>query len=333
MNKDTDEHRYLEKNMENLLEVKDLKTYFYLERGLAKVIDGISLEIKKGEFLALVGESGCGKTMFALSLLNLVPCPGRIVEGEIIFAGENLRKISAEKWQSFRGKEISIVFQEPLSSLNPVLSIGYQMMEMLRLHLKMDKEEAKEKAKELLVNVGLPNPEWILESYPHQLSGGMRQRVLIAMSLSCNPKFLILDEPTTALDVTIQAQILNLILKIKKESQLTALFITHDLAIVEEIADRIAIMYSGKIVELSETKELFNNPIHPYTQGLLNCIPILDRPRIFLKTIPGQVPEPLDRPEGCPFHPRCERKIERCSEEFPEERKITDTHSVWCYNP
>ncbi|MGE4356984.1 MAG: ABC transporter ATP-binding protein [Candidatus Omnitrophota bacterium] len=319
--------------MDNLLEINNLKVNLYSEGRVATVIDGISLNIKKGEFLALVGESGCGKTMLALSLLQLVPPPGRIVEGDIIFEGRNLRNISEKELRYLRGKEISIVFQEPLTSLNPVLSIGIQMAEMLIFHLGMNKEEARSKAKGLLSSVGLPNPEILLDSYPHQLSGGMRQRVMIAMGLSCKPKLLVLDEPTTALDMTIQAQILELILKIKKEMQLTSLFITHDLAIVEEIADRLAIMYLGKIMELGKTELIFQNPLNPYTQKLFACLPELSKPRTFLNVIKGQVPEVANRPAGCPFHPRCERKIGICDKRFPEAFEISPHHWVWCHNP
>ncbi|MCM8765571.1 MAG: ABC transporter ATP-binding protein [Candidatus Omnitrophica bacterium] len=318
---------------ESLLEIKNLKVYFYLEEGIARVLEGISLGIKEGEFFALVGESGCGKTIFGLSILNLVPAPGKIVEGEINFAGKNLRSLSKKDWQALRGKEITMVFQEPLAFLNPVLSIGVQMTEMLNTHLKMNKREARLKALELLKNVGLAHPALIWESYPHQLSGGMRQRVMIAMSLSCGPKFLILDEPTTALDTTIQAQILELILRIKKETRLTALFITHDLAIVEGIADKVAIMYLGKLVETGKTEEIFQNPFHPYTRKLFACLLELNRPKTFLNAIPGQVPEAINRPAGCPFHPRCERKIEICVKEFPPETESSETHRVWCYNP
>ncbi|MCM8778411.1 MAG: ABC transporter ATP-binding protein [Candidatus Omnitrophica bacterium] len=319
--------------MENLLEIKNLNVYFCLENRVARVLEGVSLEIKSGEVLALVGESGCGKTVLGLSILKLVPPPGRIVGGEIIFAGKDLLGLSEREIQNLRGKEIAMVFQEPLTSLNPVLSIGYQMREMFIFHLKISKKEAQQRAEELLSRVGFSQPEVILESYPHQLSGGMRQRAMLAMNLSGNPKFLILDEPTTALDTTIQAQILELILKIKKEMRLTALFITHDLAIVKEIADKVAIMYLGKIVEIGKTAEIFQNPFHPYTQRLFACLLELNEPRTLLKTIPGQVPQAINRPSGCPFHPRCERKLEVCIEEFPPETKITESHLVWCHNP
>lgn len=318
--------------METLLEIDNLKTYFYLDNGIAKVIDGVFLEIEKGNLLSLVGESGCGKTMLALSILNLVPPPGKIVEGEINFEGKNLRSFSEKDWQTLRGKEFAMVFQEPLTSLNPVLSIGYQMTEMLNFHLKMDKKEAQIRAIELLEEVGLSNPQIVFKSYPHKLSGGMLQRVMIAMSLSCHPKLLILDEPTTALDTTIQAQILDLILKIKNETQLTIILITHDLAIVEELADEIAIMYSGKIVELAKTKELLYNPVHPYTQGLLACVPKMDNPKGFLKTIPGQVIDPINKPLGCPFYSRCERRSDICIEKFPDKTKIVEKHWVWCHH-
>ncbi|MCM8783396.1 MAG: ABC transporter ATP-binding protein [Candidatus Omnitrophica bacterium] len=318
--------------MDKLLEIKNLKVYFYSNGGITKVIDEVSLDIKRGEFFAVVGESGCGKTMLALSILNLVPSPGRIVEGNIVFEGKELINFSERDWQSLRGKDIAMVFQEPLTSLNPVLSVGTQIVEMLVFHLKMDKREARLRAIDSLRNVGFDQPEVLLDSYPHQLSGGMRQRAMIAMSLCCNPKLLILDEPTTALDTTIQAQILELIFRIKREFQLTSLFITHDLAIVEEIADRVGIMYLGKIVETGKVEEIFQNPKHPYTQKLLACFPELSKPKTFLNAIPGQVPDILNRPLGCPFHPRCEKRVGICDKEFPETSEITESHWVWCHN-
>lgn len=318
--------------MDNLLEIRNLKTYFYLENGVAKVIEDVLLEIREGETLALVGESGCGKTVLALSILNLVLPPGKIVEGQINFQGKNLLELSYKELQMRRGKDMAMVFQEPLSSLNPVLTVGYQITESLVYHLSLTKEKAKERAIELLEKVELPQPAMRFYDYPHQLSGGMRQRVCLAMALSCNPKLLILDEPTTALDVTIQAQILGLIKRIKAE-KISIILITHDLAIVQDLADKVAIMYAGKILEEALASEIFKSPVHPYTFGLLNSVPDLEHPKKLLKAIPGIVPEPINKPPGCPFHPRCERRIEPCDKNFPEETKVSQTHSVWCSNP
>lgn len=319
--------------MENLLEIKNLRTYFYLEDGVARVIDDVSLEIGWGETVALVGESGCGKTMLALSILNLIPAPGKIVEGEINFEGRNLLELSDKELQVIRGKDIALVFQEPLSSLNPLFSVGFQITESLIYHLAWNKRQAQENAVELLKRVELPQPGQRFYDYPHQLSGGMRQRAMIAMALSCNPRLLILDEPTTALDVTIQAQILDLIKRIKGEQNISIILITHDLAIVQDLANRVAIMYAGKIVERASAADIFKYCAHPYTFGLLSSVPDLEHPKKSLKAIPGVVPEPINKPSGCPFHPRCERRIEPCDNNFPDESRITETHWVWCYNP
>jgi len=318
--------------MRNLLSIKNLRTYFYLEQGVARVIDDISLKVEETETVALVGESGCGKTILALSILNLVPPPGKIVEGIIEFQGKDLLSLSEREFQSLRGKEIAMVFQEPLSSLNPVLTIGFQIIESLVYHLNLSQEEAKEKAIKLLKEVELPKAELLFYNYPHQLSGGMRQRVMIAIALSCEPKLLILDEPTTALDVTIQAQILELIKKIKEEKKLSVILITHDLAIVQDLAERVEIIYAGKIVEQASSSEIFSSPSHPYTLGLLNSIPDLEHSKERLKAIGGIVPEPINKPKGCPFHLRCERKIEFCDKDFPQITQISSAHFVWCYN-
>ncbi len=319
--------------MNNLLEVKNLKTYFDTERGVARVVDNVNLAISEAENLALVGESGCGKTMFSLSVLNLVPSPGKIVSGEILFQEKDLLKLSSGEIQKIRGKDIAMVFQEPLSSLNPLLTAGSQVSESLTYHLGLSNKEAMRRTIELFEDVEMPNPLAKFYDYPHQLSGGMRQRVMIAMALSCKPQLLILDEPTTALDVTIQAQILDLLAKIKQEHGMSFLLITHDLAIVSNIADRVAIMYAGRIVEEGRVGEIFNSSCHPYTRGLLGSVPDLRQPKRQLKAIAGTVPDFIDLPSGCPFHNRCDRRIEQCEKDFPIEAKLSDTHSVWCYNP
>ncbi len=319
--------------MDNLLEIKNLKTYFYLEGAVSRVIDDVSLDVRQGETVALVGESGCGKTMLALSILNLVPSPGKIVKGAINFQGRNILELSAKELQGIRGKDIAMVFQEPLSSLNPVLSVGHQIAESLVYHLGLNKEDAKAKTIELLGKVEIPEPNLRFYDYPHQLSGGMRQRAMIAMAMSCGPRLIIWDEPTTALDTTIQAQILDLIEQVKDEHNLASILITHDLAIVQDLADRVAIMYAGKVVELASTTEIFQSFVHPYTSGLFNSVPDLNHPKKLLKAIGGAVPESVNKPTGCPFHPRCERRDKPCDKEFPQETKINPTHSVWCCNP
>ncbi|MCX5656840.1 MAG: ABC transporter ATP-binding protein [Candidatus Omnitrophica bacterium] len=319
--------------MNNLLEVKNLKTYFYREGGIAKVVDNVNLAISEAETLALVGESGCGKTMFSLSVLNLVPSPGKIAGGEILFQGKDLLKLSSGEIQKIRGKDIAMVFQEPLSSLNPLLTVGSQVSESLIYHLGLSNKEATRCTIELFEDVEMPNPAARFYDYPHQLSGGMRQRVMIAIALSCKPQLLILDEPTTALDVTIQAQILDLLAKIKQEYGMSFLLITHDLAIVSDLADRVAIMYAGKIAEEGMVGEIFSSSLHPYTRGLLGSVPDLKQPKRQLKAIRGTVPDFIDLPSGCPFHNRCDRRIGQCEKDFPAETKLSDTHSAWCYNP
>jgi oligopeptide/dipeptide ABC transporter ATP-binding protein len=273
--------------MTPLLEVRNLMTYFFPSRGLVKAVRGIEFTIDRGETLALVGESGCGKSMTALSLLRLVPDPGRIVEGEILFGGEELRRMPEEEMRRIRGNQISMIFQEPMTSLNPVLRIGEQIAEVVRLHKGLDPKEAMAVAADLLRQVGIPAPEQRVREYPHQLSGGMRQRVVIAMALACDPKLLIADEPTTALDVTIQAQIMDLLKKLKEERHMAMLLITHDLGVVAESADRVAIMNSGLIMEYAPVKAIFDDPLHPYTRGLLGCIPRLGEKRERLTPIGG----------------------------------------------
>jgi oligopeptide/dipeptide ABC transporter ATP-binding protein len=317
----------------DLLGVRNLKVYFYPGNEISKVVDDVSLDVSGGQTVALVGESGCGKTVFSLALLNLVPSPGKIVGGLVNFQGKNLLESTGNELQNIRGKEIAMVFQEPLSSFNPLFTVGFQICESLVGHLALNKEEARTKAIEILDKMELPQAELRFSDYPHQLSGGMRQRAMIAMGLACKPKLLILDEPTTALDVTIQAQIIDLIKEIKEEEEMSIILITHDLAIVEDLADKVAIMYAGKIVEIARTQEIFRACVHPYTLGLLRLVMDLEQPKKTLKSIPGAVPDLRHKPSGCPFHPRCERRIEPCNKEFPQETKINETHSVWCYNP
>lgn len=304
--------------MDTLLEVNGLKVYFYTDN-VIPAVDGVSFCVNRGETLCIVGESGCGKSVTSLSITKLVAAPpGKYVEGEILFEGRNLINCSKAEMSAIRGKEVSMIFQEPMTALNPVHSIGAQIGEALQLHENLNKQEARLKAVEMLKLVGVPDAERCAKSYPHQLSGGMRQRVMIAMAISCNPKFLIADEPTTALDVTIQAQILDIIKRLKKETGMTVMFITHDLGVVAEIADRVIVMYSGKIVEEASVRDLFREPLHPYTEALMRCIPRVDIKKDDLDVIPGQVPNPTRFPSGCRFHPRCKECMPICMEEVPE---------------
>lgn len=317
--------------MTKLLEVKDLKTYFYTDDGVVKAVDGVNFSVEAGKTIGIVGESGCGKSITAMSILRLIPDPpGRIVNGEIIFEGEDLTKVSDERIREIRGNNISMIFQEPMTSLNPVFTVGYQIGEVLMLHQKLNEEEARERAIEMISLVGIPNPERIVDEYPHQLSGGMRQRIMIAMALACQPKLLIADEPTTALDVTIQAQILELMNGLKNRLNTSIMLITHDLGVIAEMADHVIVMYSGKVVEDAPVLELFNNPKHPYTIGLMRSIPSLVQEGERLETIPGMVPNPLYLPKGCYFHPRCKFAIEECKHVQPELREIGPGHKAAC---
>jgi len=323
--------------MENLLlQVKDLKTYFYTDDGVVKAVDGVDFTIRKGETLGMVGESGCGKSVTALSVLRLIQePPGKIVSGEIWFKGEELLKKNPEEMRKIRGNDISMIFQEPMTSLNPVYTIGAQISEAIVLHQKLDKEKALSKTIEVLKLVGIPSPETRVHVYPHELSGGQRQRVMIAMALSCNPDLLIADEPTTALDVTIQAQILELIKKLKEEIGMSVLMITHDLGVIAEVSDNVVVVYAGKAVEYADVVSIFKNPRHPYTMALHNSIPRLtDKPGKKLEVIQGGIPDPLALPSGCKFHPRCKFAIDLCKKEEPELEKIEDNHIVrcWMYN-
>lgn len=318
--------------MSKLLEVKNLKTYFYTDKGVVKAVDDISFEMEEGKTLGIVGESGCGKSITAMSILRLIDFPGKIdKESSILFEGQDIVKMTPKELRDLRGNKISMIFQEPMTSLNPVFKIGYQVAEVLMLHQKMSEKEARQKAIEMLQLVGIPRAERVVDDYPHQLSGGMRQRVMIAMALACNPKLLIADEPTTALDVTIQAQILNLMNDLKERLNTSIMLITHDLGVVAQMADHVVVMYAGKIIESAPVQEIFDNPLHPYTVGLLNSIPSLDTTKDRLYSIQGVVPNPFDLPKGCYFAPRCERACERCWQEHPKLINITPEHKVSCF--
>ena len=317
---------------EYLLAIENLKTYFYTREGVVPAVDGVNLTIKPGGTLALVGESGCGKSVTALSIMRLIPRPpGKIVEGRIMFNGENLLEKTESEMRAIRGNEISMIFQEPMTALNPVFNVGRQISEALILHQGLSKGEARLKAIEMLKLVGIPSPERRVDDYPHQMSGGMRQRVMIAMALSCSPKLLIADEPTTALDVTIQAQILDLMKALQKELQTAILLITHDLGVVVESVEEVAVMYLGRIVEQAAVNELFADPRHPYTIGLLGSIPKLHEDRDRLQVIEGLVPDPLHMPRGCRFHPRCPFVEAVCREEEPPTTRLPGDHLVQCW--
>lgn len=317
--------------MGKLLEVKNLKTYFYTEDGVVKAVDGVSFHVNEGETLGLVGESGCGKSQTSLSVMRLISHPGKIVDGEIYFNGQNLLALSDDEMRKIRGNDISMIFQEPMSSLNPVFTVGYQISESLMLHQGLSKEEARKKAVEMLRLVGIPEPEKRVDEYPHQMSGGMRQRVMIAIALSCNPKLLIADEPTTALDVTIQAQILDLMRDLRRKFNTSIIMITHDLAVIAEMADRVIVMYTGKIVEEAPVRQLFKNPGHPYTQGLINSIPKLHVESERLEAIGGTVPNPLNLPPGCRFANRCKYARDICRQKEPPIIEIESGHRVACW--
>jgi len=302
-----------------LVSIQDLKVYFRGSKTTARAVDGMGLEVGHGETVCLVGESGCGKTVSALTILGLIPQPpGEIVGGKVLFNGQDLLKFSEEAMQKVRGRQIAMVFQEPMTSLNPVFTVGNQVAEAITVHEKVDGEEAKKRSVQLLTDVGIAAPEERLKDYPHQLSGGQRQRVMIAMALACNPQLVIADEPTTALDVTVQAQILNLFADLQKKRHMSLLYITHDLGVVAKIADRIYVMYAGIIVEQGHASHIFHKPSHPYTQGLLASLPDRTKRGESLQSIPGTVPDPAYKPEGCPFHPRCTFVVETCRNAFPE---------------
>jgi peptide/nickel transport system ATP-binding protein len=320
---------------EGLLEVRNLKTYFKTDEGLAKAVNGVDLKVPKGETLGLVGESGCGKSVTALSIMRLIPDPpGRIFGGEIIFNGQDLLTLTEPEMRKIRGNTISMIFQEPMTALNPVYRIGSQMAEVIRLHQKVNKKEAMNRALDMMHKVGIPDPRQRLREYPHQISGGMRQRVLIGMALSSHPMMVIADEPTTALDVTIQAQILDLMNDLKEEMDTSNLLITHDLGVIFEMAQWVAVMYAGKVVEYASVRDLFTQPLHPYTTGLMESIPQIDEslPEYkTLKTIPGMVPSLFDLQEGCSFQDRCTHAFDRCQREEPPLADVGVGHQVRCW--
>ena len=320
---------------DTILELRDLHTYFHTPEGTVRAVDGVSYSLKAGETLGVVGESGCGKTVTALSVLRLVPePPGEIFGDGIIFEGRDLTKLDTKELREIRGNHISMIFQEPMTSLNPVFTVGFQIAEAVMLHQGMSKKDAMDKAAEMLDLVGIPLPRQRVREYPHQLSGGMRQRAMIAMALSCNPKILLADEPTTALDVTIQAQILDLMVKLQEELGTAVILITHDLGLVAETCKRVVVMYAGKVVEEAPTEEIFGNPLHPYTRGLLNSIPKLNtnKPgeKIRLEEIKGIVPSLNRLPTGCSFNPRCPEVKSMCLEHEPELKEVSPGHFVRC---
>ncbi len=319
--------------MKPLLEVKNLKTYFHTDYGLVKAVDGISYQLSEGETLGLVGESGCGKSVGALSILRLIAePPGEIAAGQIIFQGQDLLKANPDQLRDIRGNKIAMIFQEPMTSLNPVLTIGFQIGEALELHQRMGKAEARREVMRLLKMVGIPDGERRIDDYPHQFSGGMRQRVMIAMALSCNPKLLIADEPTTAVDVTIQAQLLEVIKELTSRLGTAVIIITHNLGVVARYVNRMAVMYAGRIVESGTAHDVYSKPSHPYTIGLLASVPRLDKPRTArLVPVDGQPPNLVNLPPGCSFYPRCSFRIDRCAREMPELRSVADGHTTACW--
>jgi len=316
-----------------LLELDQVRTWFFTDAGIVPSVDGVSYKVRRGETLGVVGESGCGKSVTALSIMGLVPSPpGRIVSGAINFDGTDLTKLSSRELRAIRGNRIGMIFQEPMTSLNPVYTVGNQIMEAIQLHLKLPHKEARERTIDILAKVGIPSPEVRIDEYPHQLSGGMKQRVMIAMALVCNPALLVADEPTTALDVTIQAQILDLLNELKEEFGMSILMITHDLGVVAEVSDSVVVMYAGRVVEYADVVTLFDKPSHPYTLGLFKSLPDLDAERgERLPTIEGMVPSPLQFPSGCRFRTRCPYATERCSNEVPESRELEPGHIVACH--
>lgn len=314
-----------------LIEVKNLKTYFYIDKEEVKAVDDVSFSIKKGQTVCVVGESGCGKSVTSLSIMGLINEPGKVVGGEILFEGKNLLEMKKHELRSLRGNDISMIFQEPMTSLNPVFTVGSQIVEPLMEHLLLTKKEAYEKAIELIKKVGIPRAEEIIHAYPHELSGGMLQRIMITIALSCNPKLIIADEPTTALDVTIQAQILDLLRQIKEESNTSILLITHDLGVVAEMADYVVVMYAGKVIEEAPVVELFKNPKHPYTQGLLKAKPVIGNRKERLYSIQGQVPNLIELKESCYFSDRCDHCKEICKNKIPQLKEIGSGHKTACW--
>ncbi|HXD12255.1 MAG TPA: ABC transporter ATP-binding protein [Anaerolineales bacterium] len=322
-------------NNRPLLEVKGLKTYFYTEDGVVRAVDGVNFEVYPGEVLGIVGESGCGKSVTSLSIMRLISKPGRVDAGEILLDGENLLNLSEEEMTKVRGNRISMIFQQPQTALNPVFKVGDQLAEVLSVHQDLGKDAGWKRAVQLLKMVGVPDPERRVEAYPHELSGGMAQRVMIAMALACVPELLIADEPTTALDVTIQAQILDLMRDMRREMGTSVILITHDLGVVAEMAERVAVMYAGEVVEQTEVNALFDEPLHPYTQGLIGSIPILGEIKEKLDVIPGSVPNLVNLPPGCRFAPRCQARFKHaltiCTEVKPDLEEIKTGHFVRCW--
>ncbi len=322
-------------NTRPLLEVKGLKTYFYTEDGVVRAVDGVNFEVYPGEVLGIVGESGCGKSVTSLSIMRLISKPGRVDAGEILLDGENLLNLSEEEMTKVRGNRISMIFQQPQTALNPVFKVGDQLAEVLSVHQDLGKDAGWRRAIQLLKMVGVPDPERRVEAYPHELSGGMAQRVMIAMALACIPELLIADEPTTALDVTIQAQILDLMRDMRREMGTSVILITHDLGVVAEMAERVAVMYAGEIVEQTDVNSLFDEPLHPYTQGLIGSIPVLGEIKEKLDVIPGSVPNLVNLPPGCRFAPRCQSRIKYalniCTDVKPELEEIKTDHQVRCW--
>ena len=325
--------------MDNVLEVTDLATYFFMHDYIIRAVDGVDFTLGKGETLGIVGESGCGKSITSMSLMRLVPePPGKIVDGEVKLKGTDIARVSEEKMRSYRGNEISMIFQEPMTSLNPVYTVGFQISEVLRLHRDIEKKDALAEAGRLLRMVGMSDPEERVHEYPFQLSGGLRQRVMIAIAMACEPSVMIADEPTTALDVTIQAQILRLMRELKETKDTSIAFITHDLAVIAGFTDRVMVMYAGVAVEDAPVRDLFKNPLHPYTQGLLGSVPVLgegklnpDGSRRLLNAIPGTLPDPRRFPKGCRFAPRCPKVMKRCWEAEPEIVEVAPGHTVRCF--
>lgn len=318
-----------------LLEIRNLKTYFYTDDGVVKAVDGVDFTVRRGEVLGLVGESGCGKSVTSLSILRLIAVPGKIIEGEILFEGNDLLTLSEEDMVSMRGNRLSMIFQQPQSSLNPVFKVGDQVAEVLRVHQDLNKEDAWKRAVELLRLVGIPDSDRKAHAYPHEMSGGQAQRVMIAMALACNPQLLIADEPTTALDVTIQAQILDLMRDLRSRIDTAVILITHDLGVIAELADRVAVMYAGRIVEMASVGKLFEKPLHPYTVGLMASIPVLGRVKDRLEVIPGSVPNLINLPSGCRFATRCTARekynLSICTQAEPDLLPVGVGHTVRCW--
>lgn len=317
-----------ERIMGSILSVLDLKTYFFTKKGIVRAVDVISFDLRKGEILCIVGESGSGKTVTALSILRLVEDPGKIIEGQIILDGKNLLELSSQKMQDVRGNKISMVFQDPHSALNPIFTIGDQVSEAITAHERCNKEEASSRAAKFLELVGIPMAKERSHDYPHQFSGGMKQRVVIAMALACHPRVLIADEPATALDLTVQAQILDLFLELRSLFEMSIIYITHDLGVVSEIADSVVVMYAGRIMEKGSSRDILENPMHPYTKGLMGCLPCDNRKIV---PIPGTIPGLIDPPQGCIFHPRCVHVMDICRKIRPMMTKIRDEHYMSCF--